>query len=89
MEKNNRIQIEVLAPNNTGANSIVKMIQNMLSTLEIESTIITPSYMPHIEDMSEKGIQNGIESLKRFKNKITIERTVATNSWGDSKLIKL
>ena len=90
MKKNNRIQIEVLAPNNTGANAIVKMIQSMLLNLEIESTIITPYYMPDIEDMSEDGMKNLVDSLKRDKPEITIERTTSTrqSSLGDTKLIK-
>ena len=90
MKKNNKIQIEVLAPHNTGANAIVKMIQSMLANLDLESTIITPSFMTTIDDVSKEGIQNVVESLKRNKPKITIERTIPSrqSAWSDTKLIK-
>jgi len=90
MKKNNRIQIEVLAPSNTGANAIIKMIQSMLATLDLDSTIITPSSMPSIDDISKDGIQNLVDSLRRDKPKITIERTMPTRetAWSNTKLIK-
>ena len=91
MEKNNRIQIEVLAPSNTGVNAIIKMIQIMLKTIDLDSTIITPSFMPPINDISKEGLKNLVDSLRRDTPQITIERTMPNRetAWSDTKLIKV